>query len=77
MSRERRYIEIASGIFQGEGKDRERIISRGHRCDYCSGNGYFWGLDADGEHVKQPCRRCKGSGKLDAVITIEWQPSNK
>lgn len=51
----------------------ERLVSEGHTCGYCHGNGFFWGLDEYGENEKTPCPMCKGSGRLDAVITVEWK----
>ena len=50
----------------------ERLVVHGLRCGYCQGNGWFWGHDEIGESVKEPCPICKGSGRLDAVVTVEW-----
>lgn len=50
--------------------------SEGHVCSHCHGNGYSWQLpDCEKDSVKETCPVCDGSGKLDAVITIEWRPS--
>lgn len=49
------------------------IESRGHSCPYCQGNGYHWQEDEWQERYKKECPICKGSGRLDAVITIEWK----
>nr|DAU82153.1 MAG TPA: protein of unknown function (DUF5351) [Caudoviricetes sp.] len=51
----------------------EVLESRGHACSYCQGNGYFWQENVYRERYKQECCICKGSGKLDAVVTIEWK----
>jgi len=75
MSKEVRMIALNSDIYCGCGKDKQEITSRGHRCDYCNGNGFFYGLDEFSESVREPCPRCGGSGLLDAHITIRWRPS--
>ena len=61
-------------MFIGEGNQKESISGKGNRCSYCHGNGFFWG-EEQRERVKADCPVCKGSGKLDAVITIEWKPA--
>ena len=55
------------------GRMIDRIESRGHRCPYCQGNGYLWQEDEWQERYKKECPICKGSGRLDAMITIEWK----
>lgn len=40
-----------------ENDNKERMVIKGHRCSSCEGKG---------------CNVCKGTGFLDAVITIEW-----
>ncbi|MBR1463470.1 MAG: hypothetical protein IJ604_08895 [Prevotella sp.] len=57
-------------------KAEERLISRGHCCPECHGNGWFWGMDPqDIDSIKAPCRTCNGTGKVDAVVTVHWQAS--
>lgn len=51
---------------------KETFYSNGHQCSYCKGNGYFWSEDVHGESYQKECPVCKGSGKLNAVITVEW-----
>lgn len=51
----------------------ERIVSKGHKCEYCHGNGYFVGCNRAGQSENDPCPICGGSGKVDAVINIEWR----
>ena len=51
---------------------KEIFYSNGHQCTYCSGNGYFWSEDEHGEPYQKECPICKGNGKLNAVITVEW-----
>lgn len=73
MSKEKRTIEIAPGLISPGGRMTEVLESRGHACSYCQGNGYFWQENVYRERYKQECCICKGSGKLDAVVTIEWK----
>lgn len=74
MSRNRRIIELEAPSFMQE---KEVIESAGHKCNYCSGNGWFWGSDDDGQDVRHiPCPFCGGAGVLDAVVTIEWRQRN-
>ena len=54
----------------------ERIVSKGHNCEYCHGDGYFVGCNYKGQSEKEYCPMCGGSGKLDAVVTIEWKASD-
>lgn len=61
-------------MFLNEGGQRESLLSPGHKCSYCHGNGWFWREDLH-ERMKADCPVCNGSGKLDAVITIEWRAS--
>lgn len=75
MSVRNDIIKIMSPILIGVGNMKETITSNGHPCGYCHGNGFFWG-EQQRERVKTNCPVCNGSGKLDAVITIEWKPSN-
>ncbi len=77
MSKERRMIEIAPGRMGPGGRMTEMIESRGHKCPYCQGNGYLWQEDERWERYKMPCPVCHGSGRLDAVVTIEWKASEE
>lgn len=52
------------------------MVSKGHDCEYCQGNGYFVGCNYKGQSEKEYCPICGGSGKLDAVVTIEWKASD-
>lgn len=73
MSKERRIIEIAPERMIPGGRMTDRIESHGHCCPYCEGNGYHWQEDDWRERYKKMCSICNGSGKLDAIITIEWR----
>lgn len=73
MSRIRRYVELTPPTFKS---NKDTLISVGHRCGYCQGNGWFWKeIDGEREPVKDKCPICQGKGEVDAVITINWQPS--
>lgn len=74
MSKVDRLIELKPDF---AGNTGEEFVSVGHRCEYCQGNGYFWGTDSRGESVKKPCRVCRGKKELDAVIKIRWKPTSK
>lgn len=74
MSRVRRMIELKPDI---NGETRETLVSVGHRCEYCQGNGWYWGADEMGQGIKVTCPKCKGKGELDAVINITWKPTCK
>ena len=66
-------IEIAPERMSPGGRMTNKIESRGHSCPYCQGNGFFWQENVYRERYKQECPVCKGSGRLDAVVTIEWK----
>lgn len=81
MSKKKSVIELAvpenilpSRTKAVEAVVREMYYSPGHVCSYCKGNGWFWGEERR-ERVKIDCPVCKGSGELDAVVTVEWKPS--
>lgn len=73
MSKEIRMIEINPGRMIPGGRMSGSFESKGHACTYCQGNGYLWQLDRFEDPSKMECQICKGSGKLDATITIEWK----
>lgn len=79
MSKFKEIIEIVAPVYinpKPEGvQAHETYHSDGHVCSCCKGNRWFWGEDEMGERVKRDCPVCKGSGSLDAVITVEWSPS--
>lgn len=50
----------------------EHIVSSGLRCGYCHGEGGYW-TEEEGEAVISPCPLCKGKGRMDAVVRIEWR----
>ena len=50
---------------------------RGYSCGYCQGNGWFLDPEIIHERVKMACPKCGGTGKVKAVVTIEWQPDGE
>lgn len=77
MSKEKRFIEISPGLMSPGGRMTDQVESQGHICPYCQGNGYRWQEDDWQERYKQECPICEGSGKLDAVIIVEWKASKE
>ena len=77
MSKEKRMIEIVPGLMSPGGSMKECFLSCGHVCSYCQGNGYHWQENCYRERYKQGCPVCKGSGRLDAVINVEWKASKE
>lgn len=71
MSSKNQMIFLEAPLYGGL---EERIVSRGHTCRYCYGEGGFGGDPRLGE-VWTPCPVCKGSGKMDAEVIIKWKPS--
>ena len=71
MSYKNQIIWLEAPLYGGL---EERIESRGHTCRYCYGKGSFAGDTRLGEGWK-PCPVCKGSGKMDAEVTIKWKPN--
>lgn len=79
MSEIRKQLELSSPSCLREGMaNRENFVSTGHKCGYCKGNGYYTGMEEDSrDTVHKTCPVCGGSGELDAIITVDWKPSNK
>lgn len=76
MSVKNDIIKITPPALIGVDNMKETIISSGHPCYYCSDSGFFLEKQQR-KRVKKDCPVCNGSGKLDAVITIEWKPSKR
>lgn len=76
MSRKQQAYLIQAPLFAEE-HPREQEIFDGFTCGSCSGNG--WRLEGASfrESKEVTCKTCKGSGRLKAVVTIEWQPDAK
>ena len=73
MSRRKVMIELTPPAHNGH---EEVMVSPGHRCGYCHGEGGF--RTDGGPHGKdgwRTCPVCNGRCEVDAVITIRWKPS--
>lgn len=54
----------------------ETLVSPGHVCNYCHGQGTVLREDAEThEWEHKECPVCKGCCEMDAVIKVEWRPS--
>lgn len=73
MSKTRQILDLSSPTIE---TGHERIIGLAQQCNYCCGNGWFWGLDEYHESVKVPCPICNGAGKVIPEIDIEWKPAD-
>lgn len=73
MSELKKIIEIAPNIF---GKKYERLECTGFTCSACGGTGY---VDVDPLHSpeRELCGRCKGTGRMKAVVEITWVGDHK
>jgi len=71
MSKTRQILDLSSPTIKTR---HERIIGFVQQCNYCCGNGWFWGLDEYHETIKAPCPICEGTGKVRPEITVEWKP---
>lgn len=58
------------------GKLVETLVSPGHVCNYCHGQGTVLRENEEShEWEHRTCPVCGGRCELDAVIKIEWKPS--
>lgn len=73
MSKIRQILELSSPTVKTK---HERIIGLAQLCNYCCGNGWFWGMDENREFIKVPCPICGGTCKVRPEITVEWKPIN-
>lgn len=70
MSKTKQILELTSPSMNTM---RERIMGLPQQCNYCCGNGWFWGRDELGEAEKIPCPMCGGCRQLQPEITVEWK----
>ena len=72
-------IRISPPEVIGERRQTREVIFC--RCGYCKGKGWFYN-DGWAEKFKQdlkapnnkPCLYCKGTGKVKALVTVDWLP---
>mgnify|MGYP001241621238 FL=1 len=75
MSKKQDIALITAPLF---GTGRETLDTfYGHSCGYCQGRGWFLDAEIINEQVKKPCPSCGGTGKVKAVVTIEWLPDGE
>lgn len=48
----------------------EHLVQGGFACPTCCGRGNFYN---EIEEFTYPCKRCRGTGKLRAEITVKWR----
>ncbi|MBR6287613.1 MAG: hypothetical protein IKR18_11680 [Bacteroidaceae bacterium] len=68
MSTLNKVIELKP--MKGE-ETREALVSAGHECPKCHGNGWYWHGELR-EMAKHDCERCNGTGRVKAIVTIKW-----
>ena len=71
MSKTKQVLELSSPSMKTK---HERLTGLVQQCNYCCGYGWFWSRDGAYTSVKEPCPMCEGTGKMQPVITIEWEP---
>lgn len=65
MSNQKHIIEVEPPLFR---QRLERKEFHGYVCPSCNGGGGFY--DEQDRHTA--CPHCEGTGRLQAVVTIEW-----
>lgn len=75
MSEKQNGVLISAPLF-GTGKEKPEEFP-GYNCGYCQGSGYFLDPDIITEQVRKPCPSCGGTGKVKAVVTVEWVPDGE
>ena len=74
MSKISEILELKPDHGCTRGGRAEELLSKGHTCPECHGNGWHWEMDGK-DSVKVPCSICNGTGMVDAVVTIHWEAS--
>lgn len=70
MSDMKHILEISPDRY---GTRTETRYASGFTCPRCSGQGGFRDTTGHGERTFIPCDLCDGTGKVRAVITVEWE----
>lgn len=70
MSRVKQVIELESPSLNSRHQQLTGLVQT---CNYCCGNGWFWGRDQCGDSVKTECPMCHGAGQMRPMITIDWE----
>lgn len=75
MSQQQSTITLSSPDY---GLRRERFVVSSLPCNYCGGLGHFFRESRDcrcHDDELRVCPICKGRGKVDAHVSIEWSPA--
>lgn len=75
MSVRQNGVLITAPLF-GTGREKPEEFT-GYSCGLCQGNGYVLDADVITERVKKPCPSCGGTGRVKAVVTVEWVPDGE
>ena len=76
MRNVKKQLEPEPPMWMRPGNTTETFLVTGYQCPRCRGNGWHWAVSpADGSPLKAPCLLCGGSGRLDAKVTVQWQPA--
>lgn len=70
MSKTRQILDLSSPTIKTR---HERFVGFAQQCNYCYGNGWFWGSADSRESIKVPCPICEGTGQVRPEITVEWK----
>ena len=72
MSKVKRSVDLNPP--KGE-RATEVLTSELHECRYCGGRGFFTSFNPYPDVIQKACPVCKGKGYVDAIIRIEWKPT--
>ena len=70
MSEMKHILEISPDLY---GTQTETRYASGFTCSRCSGQGGFRDTTGHNERSFTPWDHCDGTGKVRAVITVEWE----
>lgn len=74
MSRTKTMVELTPPDFALR---EEYMLTAPMTCGYCHGQGYFLSESTPyDDNNTTTCPVCKGSGRVEAEVSIKWKPSN-
>jgi hypothetical protein len=72
MSDKKQILEVFPPSREGE--CAEKTVLHYFMCPDCNGNGYRRNWEARRDETDTvPCNRCKGTGRLRALVTVAWE----
>jgi hypothetical protein len=78
MSEKKHTIEVSPPPYIEQSRDFETQTIKGFTCPRCSGHGHFLPKETGkGQYEKVECLLCRGTGRLDADILIQWVSSRR